>query len=106
MSNIKVSNFSEKHKGHWILSCDIEILPWKMILKEIKYFEKGEMSWIALPSRSWKEGEEWYTKELVSFTDNETKEKFRKAVCDAIKEAVKDGIPKESLFKEDEEIPF
>lgn len=102
---IVVSNVSMKNKGSLILQCDVELVPWNLVFKEVRYFEKGQNYWIGMPCRSWKDDDEqWCYKELVQFKDTEIKEKFRKSICDKIREAIENGVDETPIM--DEEIPF
>ena len=102
---IKISNVSMKNKGALILQCDIELVPWGLSLREVRYFEKGQNYWIGMPCRSWKgDDDQWCFKELIQFTDTDTKERFRKSICDKIREAIENGVDETPAM--DEEVPF
>jgi len=101
---ITVTNIKMKNQGSLILQCDVIIHPWKMTMKEIKYFVKGEAKWLGMPSRSWKDGDEWKSMELTLFHDAEAKEAFRDAVIDKILIELEQGIKEKILF--DDDLPF
>ncbi len=102
---IVISNISLKEKGSLVLICDVELVPWGLILREIRYFEKGQDYWIGMPSRSWKnDDEEWQFKELVKFKEPDVKERFRKVISEKIREKIEAGIDETPAM--DEEIPF
>lgn len=111
--DVRIKNIVAKNKGCLILQCDVELVKLGLVWHEVKYFEKGQNAWIQNPSRQWKEGEEWMTKYMVSYMDNDWKERYRKPICKAIQEAIKDGIPEPSLptaqeasIFDDENVPF
>lgn len=99
---IIVSNVQLKNKGALILQCDVELVPWNIVFREVRYFEKGQNYWIRMPCRSWKnEEEEWCYKELVIFKDTDVKEKFRKAITEKIREALEKGVDETPEMEED-----
>jgi len=94
-----------KNKGSLILQCDVELIPWGLELKEVRYFEKGQNYWIGMPCRSWKgDDDQWCFKELVKFTESETHERFKKSICEEIREAIENGIDETPPM--DEDLPF
>ena len=101
---ITVTNIKMKNQGSLILQCDVIIHPWKMTMKEVKYFVKGESKWLGMPSRSWKDNDEWKSMDLTLFHDADAKEAFRVAVVDKIMIELEQGVNEKPIF--DEDLPF
>lgn len=102
---IKVENVKMQNRGSYLCSFDVEIVPWKLILKDVRMFKKGEQSWLKMPSQSWKDGEETKFKQLVWFTDPESMRRFQESVC-AEADQVLSTMPQELPSFEDEELMF
>lgn len=102
---IDIVNIKMKNQGSLILQCDVVIHPWKMTMKEVKYFVKGDSEWLGMPSRSWKDGEEWKSMDLVLFHDQDVKEQFRRAIIDKIKVELEQGVEEKPPL-EMEDLPF
>lgn len=71
--------------GAFIASCEVRVPAWKMTIREIKVFEKGNQKWVGLPSREYlnKEGEKKYSDTIV-FDTEEDKNAFRNSIAKAI----------------------
>ena len=102
---IQISNVTMKNKGALILQCDVKLVPWGLSLREVRYFEKGQNYWVGMPCRSWKgDDDQWCFKELIQFEDIDTKEKFRRSICEEIRKCIENGI--DETPEMDEEVPF
>jgi len=102
---IDINNIKMKNQGALVLTCDVVIHPWKMTMREVKYFVKGDSQWLGMPSRSWKDGEEWKSMDLVFFHDSDAKEQFRSAVVDKILIELEQGIDEKPILEQDD-LPF
>lgn len=102
---ILITNVTMKNNGALILTCDVELVPWAIVLREVRYFETGQKYWIGMPCRSWKtEDGQWQNKELIQFKDDSNRERFRKTICDKIREMIAKGIDQNPEMSE--ELPF
>lgn len=105
---IKISNIEKIEKNSLLASCDVHIVPWKMTLHNVTIFEKGQQRWLGMPSRKWeKDGEEKY-QELISWTDEGVKKRFRSQIMKAVDAylAENPSLEPEPAIQENEEIPF
>lgn len=69
------------NKGTLLAVCDVNVIPWKITLKEIKIFQKGSSRWLGMPCRDYlneKNEKQYY--ELVAFEDDTAKNAFRDSV--------------------------
>lgn len=65
------------NKGSLVAFCDFEIGRWGVIIRDCKWFKKGQNEWIGLPSSQFttRDGRsEW--RNLVEFEDRELKRRF------------------------------
>lgn len=101
---IEIQNIKMKDQGALKLQCDVIIHPWKMTMREVKYFEKDDNRWLGMPSRSWKKDDEWQNMDLVFFHDQDAREQFRSAVIEKIMIELELGVEEKPIL--DEEVPF
>lgn len=106
---IEVQNIEKIGKGSLVAKCEVVIVPWQMILKEIKIFQKGNNRWITMPNRDYidKDGNTKYL-ELIDFISPQKKAKFKEQVEEAVKNYLKENPTMESkpVINMEEEFPF
>lgn len=106
---INIENVRAINKGSLLASCDVHIVPWKLRLKEVKIFEKGQNRWIGLPSREITSdmGEKKYV-ELIAFDNETVKNKFRDQIMGAIDKYMETNpkMEPEAVIKEEDDFPF
>lgn len=105
---INVFNVNPINKGDILASCSVEITPWKIKIHKIVVFQKGSNRWISLPREKYESnGETKYT-DLLEFTDNGARQRFRDQIMFAIDDYImKNGdLSPEDVIKEDEPFPF
>ncbi len=105
---IQISNIEKVEKNNLLATCDVHIAPWKTTLHNVTIFQKGTQRWIGMPSRKWeKDGEEKY-QELITFTDEGMKKRFRTQIMQAVDKflASNPNMTPEPAIRDDEEIPF
>jgi hypothetical protein len=106
--SIQILNIERVEKNNLLATCDVLITPWRMTLHSVTIFQKGTQRWIGMPSRKWeKDGEEKY-QELVSFTDEGMKKRFRAQIMAAVDKFLlgNPNMEPEPAVRDDEEIPF
>lgn len=106
---IDVQNINKIGKGSLLATCDVRIIPWKLILHEVKIFEKGTNRWLGMPSREFVNdaGEKKYI-DLITFDDEAVKNRFRSQIMGAIDKylAANPDMKPEPVITEDQEVPF
>lgn len=107
---LEIMSATAINKGVVIAKCDVHIVPWKIILKDVTIFEKDGKRWPSMPSARWThEGKTKY-KEVVAWADSETRERFREQFLKVWDEYVAAGLLTEpespKSVSEDEDIPF
>ncbi len=105
---IEIFNIQPIHKGDLLASCSVEIRPWKLKIHKVTVFQKGVQRWISLPRDKYESnGETKYT-DLLEFTDNGAKGRFRDQILEAVDAYMNkngDLVP-EDVIKETDPFPF
>lgn len=106
---IEVSNVFPIGKGSLLCVCDVKIVPWKLILKEVKVFEKGANRWVSLPCKEVEQsdGTKKYV-ELIDFESSMVRRRFVDQLRDAVSLFLDDNpdLQPEDAIKADAECPF
>lgn len=106
---IEIQNLNALNKGTLLATCDVRIVPWKMILRQVKIFEKGSNRWLGLPSREYSDdmGTKKYI-EMIGFDNDTLKNRFRDQVMEAIDKHFKDNpdMKPDDAIKETDQFPF
>lgn len=106
---ITVENINPVMKGSLLAKCDVHIKPWKMIMHEVKIFQKGSNRWVGMPSREYitPDNEKKYI-ELMSFDNDQTKNRFRSQIMEAIDKFLEDNpeMKQDDVINEDSDFPF
>lgn len=107
-SIVQITNIEKVGKNNLLATCDVFIRPWKMTLHSVTVFEKGAQRWIGMPSRKWEKDGETKYQELITFSDEDVKKRFRSQVMEAIDKFLNanpnlDPVP---LIKDEDDIPF
>lgn len=106
---LEIQNIQPINKGNLLAQCDVHIIPWKMTLREVKVFQKGENRWIGMPSRDFinNAGEKKYV-DLVDWDNEGIKNRFRSQIMGAVDKflAANPDMKQEDVVKEDDQVPF
>lgn len=100
---ISILHYKEINKGPVMGSFSIYINAWKMEIRELTYFKKGDSEWINLPSRKYEVDGETRYNYYVNF-EKETRTRFLKSCLEALKEHI--GKQPEQVEEPSEEVPF
>ncbi len=105
---LEVQNIKAVNKGMLLAICDVHIIPWRITLREVKVFQKGNSRWLGMPSKEYTSdsGEKRYT-ELIAFDNDEVKNRFRSQIMGVIDKFLAENpdMKPESVIKE-EDLPF
>lgn len=106
---IVVSNIEAINKNSLVATCDVSIKPWKMTMRGVTLFQKGENRWVGLPSRKW-ENDQGETKwqELIIFDDEGVRKRFSRQIKDAIDKFLETNpnMEPEPVILESQDLPF
>lgn len=107
---LEILNINPINKGSLLATCSVHIKPWKLMLHDVKIFEKGANRWVAMPSKEFKNentGEIKYTELMVWDTDS-VKNSFRNQVMAAVDKfmASNPELKLEDAIKATDELPF
>lgn len=106
---IEIQNIDRIDKGSLLMKCDVYIKPWRLVLKEVKVFQKGVQRWIGMPSREvlGSDGIRKYH-ELIDFDSDSVKKRFREQILKKVQEVLETD-PEVGIadpIQETEEMPF
>lgn len=105
---LEVVNIQPIKKGAVLAACDVHIVPWRLTMRRVIVFQKGNARWVNLPSREYDKDGETHYQELITFDNNGIRERFRKQVLDAIDAYLETNpdMEPEPVIKETDEVPF
>ncbi len=105
---LEILNIRAVNKGSVLGICDVHIIPWKLTMKDVVIFQKGNNRWVNLPSKEYQGdmGEKKYTEMLV-FDNEAVKNRFRNQIMEAVDKYLNSNpdMKPEDVIK-DEELPF
>ncbi len=77
---MKIQDVKLINKGALIATCSVQIPEWKLTIREISLFQKGDNFWTTFPSRKYeKDGKTKYY-QFFRFDNDEITHKFQKKV--------------------------
>jgi len=108
---ILVKEFKKYEKNTLKAFCDLELLDLCLVIKGCGVHQKEGRAWISFPGQKYKtqDGETVWA-DILTFSDDNKREEFRKAAVDAVKRFVENENQKEQYSdkpnEETDDVPF